>query len=313
MGLVFFQWILVFGLAPLIGGIVKKLKALFQSRRGPSIFQPYFDLIKRFRKDAVVSEHASWLFQATPYIVFGAVATAALLTPTYTALLPFGFAGDIIVLVYLFALARFFTALAGLEAGSAFGGMGSSREMVISALAEPSMMLAIFSVALSAGSISLGPAVEKLAKSGIDLVNPSHILAFGALFVVVLAETGRIPVDNPDTHLELTMIHEGMILEYSGRGLALMEWSASAKQLIFFSLLGNLLMPIGIAVQGWDGFSTLFLSLSIFLVKVLVLAVIVAVVESSLAKLRFFRVPELLGASFVLSLAALVTFFIVGG
>jgi formate hydrogenlyase subunit 4 len=311
IGAILFQWGLVFGLAPLVSGIIKKAKAFFQSRRGPSVFQPYYDLIKRFRKDSVVSEHASWLFRATPYIVFAAVATAALLTPTYTTFLPLGFAGDIIALVYLFALARFFTALAGLEAGSAFGGMGSSREMVVSALAEPSMMLAVFSVALTAGSISLGPAVEGLAKSGIDLINPAHVLAFGALFVVALAETGRIPVDNPATHLELTMIHEGMILEYSGRGLALIEWASSAKQLIFFSLLGNLFIPVGMGMR--DGFSALFLSLFLFSLKVFVLAFAIAVIESSLAKLRFFRVPELLGASFVLSLAALVTFYIVGG
>jgi len=311
IGSVLLQWGLVFGLSPLISGTIKKLEAFFQSRRGASVFQPYYDLIKRFRKDAVISEHASWLFRATPYIVFAAVAAAALLVPTWTSLLPLGFAGDIIALVYLFALARFFTALAGLEAGSAFGGMGSSREMVVSALAEPSMMLAVFSVALTAGSISLGPAVEGLAKSGIDLINPAHILAFGALFVVALAENGRIPVDNPATHLELTMIHEGMILEYSGRGLALIEWASSAKQLVFFSLLGNLFIPMGMEMR--DGFSTLLLSLSIFFLKVLVLAVAIAVIESSLAKLRFFRVPELLGASFVLSLAALVTFYIMGG
>ena len=298
-------------MAPLISGVIKKMKAVFQSRRGPPVMQPYYDLIKRFRKDAVVSEHASWLFRATPYLVFGSVAMAGLLAPIYTPLLPLGFAGDIIAVVYLFALARFFTALAGLEAGSAFGGMGSSREMVISALAEPSMMMAIFSVALTAGSVSLGPAVEGLARSGIDLMNPSHILAFGALFIVAIAETGRIPVDNPATHLELTMIHEGMILEYSGRGLALMEWASAAKQFIFLSLLVNLFVPAGMAMG--EDFRAYPLSLLIFLTKILVLAVVIASIESSLAKLRFFRVPELLGASFVLSLAALVTFYIVGG
>ncbi|HET6371015.1 MAG TPA: NADH-quinone oxidoreductase subunit H, partial [Nitrospiria bacterium] len=192
-----------------------------------------------------------------------------------------------------------------------FGGMGSSREMVVSALAEPSMMLAVFSVALTARSITLGPAVEGLAKSGLDLLNPAHLLAFGALFVVALAEYGRIPVDNPDTHLELTMIHEGMILEYSGRGLALIEWAASAKQMIFLALLANLFIPMGTSMHG--NISVLLLSLSIFLMKVLLLAAAIAVIESSIAKLRFFRVPELLGASFVLSLAALVTFYIVGG
>ncbi|HET6371277.1 MAG TPA: NADH-quinone oxidoreductase subunit H, partial [Nitrospiria bacterium] len=302
IGSVLFQSVLLFGLAPLVGGVIKKMKARFQSRRGPSVLQPYRDLIKRFRKHSVVSEHASWIFRATPYIVFGSVAAAASLVPTYTSRLPLGFAGDVIALVYLFALARFFTALAGLEAGSAFGGMGSSREMVVSALAEPSMMLAVFSVALTARSISLGPAVEGLAKSGLDLLNPAHLLAFGALFVVALAENGRIPVDNPDTHLELTMIHEGMILEYSGRGLALIEWASTAKQMIFLSLLGNLFIPMGMTMR--DGIPLLLLALSIFFLKMLLLAAAIAVIESSLAKLRFFRVPELLGASFVLSLAA---------
>jgi formate hydrogenlyase subunit 4 len=259
----------------------------------------------------VISKHTSWIFRFTPFIVFSSMATASLLVPVFSTTLPLGFSGDIIALVYLFALARFFTALSGLEAGSAFGGMGSSREMVISALAEPAMMLAIFSVALSSGTISLGPAMETLANMGTDLVNPAHVLAFGALFIVAIAETGRIPVDNPDTHLELTMIHEGMLLEFSGRGLALMEWAAQAKQFLFIVLLGNLFIPIGLAPQ-YD-FSEIGVPIVFFLAKIFFLALIISVVESSLAKLRFFRVPELLGASFILSLLALLTFYIVKG
>jgi formate hydrogenlyase subunit 4 len=303
------QWIVVFGLAPLLAGVIKQIKARLQSRLGPPLLQPYYDLAKRLRKDAVISEHASWIFRATPFIVFAAVAAAAVLVPVVTTALPLGFLGDIIALVYLFALARFFTALAGLEAGSAFGGMASSREMVVSSLAEPTMMLAVFSVALTSGSISLGPAIAHLAASGTGAITPTHVLAFGALFVVFLAETGRIPIDNPDTHLELTMIHEGMLLEFSGRGLALMEWAAQAKQFLYLALLVNFFLPAGIAAGlGWLDLAVAGATLA---VKLGLLAVLVAVVESSVAKLRFFRVPELLGTSFVLALAALVTFYIV--
>lgn len=305
------QAVLVLALAPLINGIIKKIKAWFQCRRGFSIWQPYFDLLKLFRKDAVVSEHTSWVFKATPYITFTAMATITFLLPVVTTQVPLNFVGDIILIVYLLALARFFMALAGLDAGSAFGGMGSSREMAISSIAEPAMMLAIFTVVLTYGSTNLSYIVQSAYSETAILLSPGHFLALVAFFIVALTETGRIPIDNPDTHLELTMIHEGMILEYSGKYLALMNWAASIKQLVIFTLLANIFLPWGITAN--PSLTTFGLAFLIYLLKILVLALAVSFIESSFAKMRLFRVPELLGASFILSLLALISVYVVRG
>lgn len=305
------QAVLVLALAPLINGIIKKIKARFQCRRGFSIWQPYFDLLKLFRKDAVISEHTSWVFRAAPYITFTAMAAITFLLPVVTTQVPLNFVGDIILIVYLFALARFFMALAGLDAGSAFGGMGSSREMAISSIAEPAMMLAIFTVAITYGSTNLSYIVQSASRETAILLNPGHFLALVAFFIVALTETGRIPVDNPDTHLELTMIHEGMILEYSGKYLALMNWAASIKQMVIFTLLANIFLPWGIT--GAPGLVTFGSAFLIYFLKILVLALAVSLIESSFAKMRLFRVPELLGASFILSLLALISVYVVRG
>ncbi|OGF55773.1 MAG: formate hydrogenlyase, partial [Candidatus Fraserbacteria bacterium RBG_16_55_9] len=216
---------------------------------------------------------------------------------------------DAIAIIYMLALARFFTALAGLDTASAFGGLGSSREMSLAAIVEPAMMLAIFTVAVTAGSTSLGAITERTGAW--DPLAPSHIFAFISLFIVALAETGRIPVDNPATHLELTMVHEAMILEYSGRHLALMEWSSSMKLLLFLTLLANVFFPWGIATE--LSYANIVLGLGVYLLKVFILATAVALVECTTAKLRLFRVPDLLAASFVLSLIALVLYFLLGG
>ena len=273
------------------------------------MWQPYLELRKLFAKEVVVSSNASWLFRAAPFVVFASTVAVALLVPVLAVPLPFDSVGDLLVVVYLLLLGTFFLALAGLDPGSAFGGMGSSREMTVAALSEPTVALAIFALALGAGSTNLGQIVARTMADPAAAVSPGYLLAFGALFVVTLAENGRLPVDNPATHLELTMIHEAMILEYSGRYLALIEWSAWLKVLLFFSLLGNLFVPWGVAtVLTW---AALGWALATLLAKLVVLAVSLAVFETRVAKLRLFRVPELLAVSFVLAVLAITVSFLV--
>ncbi len=306
------QIFIIIAFAPLLSGIIKKVKSFFQIRKGQGILQPYHDILKLIKKDSVVSENASWIFHAAPIISFAAVLAAGLLIPVYITQPPFGFAGDLIAVIYLFALARFFTALASLDAGSSFGGMGGSREMFIAALVEPALMLSIFAVALNVGSTNLGFISRTVSGMGIDAMSPYQILAFVALFIIAIAETGRIPVDNPATHLELTMIHEAMILEYSGKQLAIVELGAMMKQLLIFSLLANIFFPWGIAPEG-AGISALVLALLVYLIKILVIGISMAAVETSTAKWRLFRLPELLSISLMLSFLAIVSFIIVKG
>ncbi|OGC05004.1 hypothetical protein A2276_03525 [candidate division WOR-1 bacterium RIFOXYA12_FULL_43_27] len=250
--------------SPLLSGIITKIKNNLRFRKGPGIFQPYFNLIKFFSKEEVVSEHASWIFRIAPPVVFAAAFSALFL-------LPFGFTGDLIAILFLLSLGRFFLALGGLDPASAFGGMGSSREMFISSLTEPVAMLAVFAIYLDA----------------------SNIMAVAALFLVALAETSRIPVDNQETHLELTMVHEAMFLEYSGRSLSLIEIAAYIKQLIFFLIIALLIFP------GFNGF--LFLA-----AKLLFLCVLVAVTEVSLAKMRLFRVTDFVSFAGLLAVAGII-------
>ena len=242
------QVVVLLVVSPVIVGLIRKVKARLQCRRGASLFQPYADLAKLFNKEPVISTTTSWIFTATPYIVFSATLTAGLLVPLFASQVPLNFAGNIIALVYLFAIGTFFLMLAGLDAGSAFGGMGSSREAIVASLTEPAAILAIFAIALTAGSTNLSTIVHKTALlDGIVTAPSPHLMAFAALFIVTLAETGRVPVDNPATHLELTMIHEAMVLEYSGRHLALIEWAAGIKLTVFLTLLANVFAPWGIA------------------------------------------------------------------
>jgi formate hydrogenlyase subunit 4 len=304
----FFQVLLALLIAPGLVGFVRWLKARLQNRRGAPIWLPYFELKKLFGKEVVVSNNASWLFRVTPYIVFGSTLAVTFLIPWLAAPLPFNNVGDLMVVVYLLLLGTFFLALAGLDPGTAFGGMGSSREMTVAALAEPTIALSIFGLALGAGSTNLGNIViATLANRGIAL-NPGHILAFAALFIVSLAETGRLPVDNPSTHLELTMIHEAMILEYSGRYLALIEWASWLKLTIFFTLLANLFIPWGIATAFTP--AALAIALLTLILKFAILGATIAIIETRIAKLRLFRVPELLGMSFVLALLAVTSSFL---
>ncbi len=309
---IIFQMLIIIALAPLLSGMMKKIKAFFQIRKGPGIFQPYYDLIKLFRKDSVISGNVSWIFHAAPVISFAAVLTAGILIPFYITQLPLGFAGDLIAVIYLFALARFFTALASLDAGSSFGGMGGSREMFIASLVEPALMLSIFAVALNVGSTNLGFISQTVSALGINAISPYQILAFVALFIIAIAETGRIPVDNPATHLELTMIHEAMILEYSGKQLAVVELGAMIKQLLVFSLLANIFFPWGIASSG-EGAAAIILALLVYVIKIAIIGVAMVAVETSTAKWRLFRLPELMSISLMLSFLALVAFIIVKG
>jgi formate hydrogenlyase subunit 4 len=301
------QGVLVMLLAPLVSGFIKNRKARLQMRRGPGVLQPFYDLTKLLRKGMVISEHASWIFHATPYVLFLTTLIVGLLVPLVSAQVPLSFLGGVLAVIYLLALGRFFLALAGLDTGSAFGGMGSSREMTLSAIAEPAMMLSIFTVAITAGSTSLSEMTRVATSQEWRFLSPSQILAFVAMFIVLIAETGRIPVDNPATHLELTMIHEAMILEYSGPYLALVEWAASIKQLVLMTLLINVFFPFGLSAD-WTA-TSVAISLLLFLVKLLALSVAVVLVETTNAKLRLFRVPDLLSIAFVLAALALVSMF----
>jgi formate hydrogenlyase subunit 4 len=290
--------------APLLAGWIKRIKCHMQNRAAPPLWQPYRDLAKLLRKDLVLAENASWLFRATPYVVFGATLLAAAVVPLVAVDLPTGAIADVIVLVGFFALARFFTALAGLDIGTAFGGMGASREMTIAALAEPAMLMAIFTLAMTAGSTNLSSAIHYVLEAGIVL-RPSFLFALLALAMVAVAETGRIPVDNPATHLELTMIHEAMILEYSGRHLALIEWASQVKLMIYAVLIANIFWPWGIARDFTP--EALGLGAIAIAAKLMGLSVILVVWETVLAKLRIFRVPPFLGFAFLLALLGMLT------
>jgi len=302
------QTCLALVLAPGVVGLIRWLKARLQNRRGAPVRQPYLELRKLFGKEVVVSSNASWLFRAAPFIIFASAAATTALVPVLTAPVALDWMGDLVVLVYLLLLGTFFLALAGLDPGSPFGGMGASREVTVAALAEPTVALAVFALALSAGSTNLGQIVVATLADPARTVSPGHALAFAALFIVTWAETGRLPVDNPATHLELTMIHEAMVLEYSGRYLALIEWAAAVKLLVFFALLGNLFMPWGVARELTP--EGLLVAASSFLLKLIALAATIAVLETRIAKLRLFRVPELLSVSFVLALLAVSSSFL---
>ncbi len=308
VGLSLLQLGLLLALAPGLNGLIKRMKAVLQGRKGPPLLQPYFDLVKLLRKDAVVSEHATPIFRWAPAVYAGCFATAALLVPVLWSGAPLAGWGDGIALVGLFALARFALALAGLDTGSSFGGMGSSREVAVAALAEPALLLVLFAVAWRTGSTDLSSASDYLVAQGVAAVAPSQLLALAALVIVVIAETGRVPADNPDTHLELTMIHEGMLIEYSGRPLGILVWASLLKQIVLFSLVAALFFPFGIAATP----SEIPVALAAFLLKLVGLAFVMSLVESSSAKLRILRVPELLGAASALAMLALVAEVVVG-
>ena len=294
-------------LSPLLKGAIKKAKAILQTRQGPPLLQGYYDLAKLLRKEPVRSQTASWVYVAGPRVYFAAAVTASTLVPVLVAAAPLEAAGGILLLVGTLALGRFALAAAALDTGSPFGGMGSSREMTIAALAEPALMLGLFASALAAGSLNLGALVRNVLAQG-PAFHPSDLLAFAGLFIIVIAETGRIPVDNPATHLELTMIHEAMVLEYAGPDLALVEWASAVKELLYLTLLADLFLPVAIATTVAPG--PILIAFGAWCAKVLVLGVGVTLVESTNAKLRLFRVPELVAASLGFGFMALAIRFL---
>jgi formate hydrogenlyase subunit 4 len=293
--------------APAFTGWVRTLKCRMQGRTYAGIFQPYRNIAKLFAKEVILAENASWIFRATPYIVFGVTVMIGGIIPFISIDLPFAATADVIALVMLFAIIRFFTALAGMDIGTAFGGMGSSREMTISSLAEPAMLMAVFTVSLAANSTSLTQMV-KIMGQGAFVLRPSLAFALLAFIMVHLTETGRVPVDNPATHLELTMIHEAMILEYSGRHLALIEWAGMMKLFIFSTLGIAVFCPWGIAASG--DLVAIFIALALLAAKLAVLAVALVLIETGLAKMRLFRLPEFLGSAFLLATLGMLSFFI---
>ena len=310
--LVAVQTMIMLAVAPFLVGLIRKVKARLQLRRGAGVFQPYADLAKLFRKQPIISTTTSWIFTVTPYILFASTLLAGLLVPMFTSRVPLSFAGNIIALVYLFALGTFFLILAGLDAGSAFGGMGSSREAVVASLTEPAMIMSIFAIALTAGSTNLSTIVHKTALLDGIVLDPSpHLMALAALMIVALAETGRVPVDNPATHLELTMIHEAMVLEYSGRYLALVEWAAALKLLVFLTLIANVFAPWGIATSLEP--VAVAVGVAAYLAKVSGLALVIGIIESMFANLRLFRLPDFLGLAFILALLGVIFFYVLRG
>jgi formate hydrogenlyase subunit 4 len=283
------QMFLLLVLAPLLLGGMRLLRARLLRRRGPSPFQVHRDLLRLLRKEVVVADSASWLFRAAPYLIFAATWVAAALVPTFATGLIFHWAVDLIAIVALLGSARFFLALAGLDVGTSFGGIGSSREMMIASLAEPAMLMMAFTVALFAGSTQLSTIADFVLDHDPG-VRVSLGLALVALIMVALAENGRIPIDNPTTHLELTMVHEAMILEYSGRNLALIEWAAALKLTMYLSLIACIFFPFGMAQGAGAGLPALAQGLSVYLAKLVVLAFCLTVFEVTIAKMRVFRV-----------------------
>jgi len=304
------QMLLVLLLAPLFTGFVRKAKARLLRRRGPPLAQPYLDLARLMHKEVVLAESASWLFRVIPYLVFAATWVAASLIPTFRTGLLFSWSADLIAIAALIGSGRFFLALAGLDVGTSFGGIGSSREVMIASLAEPAMIMIVFTLALIAGSTQLSTIAAFMASSAVGL-RVSLALALVALIMVAIAENGRIPIDNPATHLELTMVHEAMVLEYSGRHLALVELSSSLKLLLYVSLIACLFAPWGIesAEAAWPA---LALGAAAYISKLVVGGFLLALFETSIAKMRVFRVPEFLGAALMLGLLATLLRFVSG-
>ncbi len=302
------QMLLVLLLAPLLTGFVRKVKARLLRRRGPPLLQVYRDLLRLMRKEAVLAENASWLFRVAPYVIFATTWVAAALAPTFATGLIFSWAADLIVLAALLGSARFFLTLAGMDVGTSFGGIGSSREAMIATLAEPAMIMIVFSLALLAGSTRLSVLAEFMLSPAAGL-RVSLGLALIALVMVAIAENGRIPIDNPATHLELTMVHEAMILEYSGRHLALIELSASLKLLLYISLIACVFAPWGLVPSQSHILAQVGGGIT-YLGKLAVGGALLALFETTIAKMRVFRAPDFLGAALMLSLLAALLLFV---
>jgi formate hydrogenlyase subunit 4 len=305
------QMMLVLALAPLLAGFVRKLKAHLVRRQGPPILQPYRDLLRLLRKEVVLAHSASWVFRVAPYLIFATTWVAAALVPTFATGLIFSTAADMIAIVALLGSARFMLALAGLDVGTSFGGIGSSREMMIASLAEPAMLMVVFTLSLLAGSTQLSSIAASLQSPDVGL-RVSLALALVGLIMVAIAENARVPVDNPATHLELTMVHEAMVLEYSGRHLALIEAATFLKLLLYVSVIGCVFFPWGIAVSG-QGFAAYLVGVALYVVKLAGAGFLLAVFETAIAKMRVFRVPDFLGAALMLGFLAALLLFVSKG
>ncbi len=305
------QMTLILVLSPLLTGLVRKVKARLQRRRGPSVLQPYRDLRRLLGKEAVIADNASWLFRVAPYFVFAATWVAAALVPTFAANLMFSWSGDLIAITALLGSARFAMALAGMDIGTSFGGIGSSREMMIASLAEPAMLMIVFTVALIAGSTQLSTIAETMLNGHVGL-RVSLALALIALIIVAMAENGRVPVDNPATHLELTMVHEAMVLEYSGRHLAMIELAAALKLTLYIAMIACVFAPLGMA-SGPGEIGADAIGAMAWLGKMAAGGVLLGVAETSVAKMRVFRVPNFLGAALMLGLLGVLLLFVSRG
>ena len=302
------QMLLILALAPLFTGFVRKVKARLLRRQGPTLAQPYRDLLRLLRKEAVLAENASWLFRVAPYLIFATTWVAAALVPTFATGLLFNWSADLIAIVALLGSARFLLALAGLDVGTSFGGIGSSREVMIASLAEPAMLMIVFTLALLAGSTQLSTVAQFMQSPDIG-VQVSLAMALVALVVVALAENARVPVDNPATHLELTMVHEAMVLEYSGRHLAVIEAAAALKLVLYMSLIACVFAPWGMAAAG-GSVAAFAAGIGLYVVKLAAGGFLLALFETAIAKMRVFRVPEFLGVALMLALLATLLLFV---
>ncbi len=301
------QMLLVLALAPLLLGFTRWVKARMLRRRGPPLIQPYLDLFKLIQKEVVVADNASWLFRAAPYMIFSATWVAAALVPTFATGLTFSWVGDLIAIIALAGAARFFLALAGMDIGTGFGGIGSSREMLFASLAEPAMIMIVFTVALVAGSTQLSYIAEFMQNHA--TLRVSLGMALIALIIVGVAENARVPVDNPATHLELTMVHEAMVLEYSGRHLAMIELAAAVKLLLYISLIACMFVPWGLAPAG-SGPTAYLTGVASYVGKLAAGGFLLVLFETSIAKMRVFRVPQFLGAALMLGLLGTLLLFV---
>lgn len=301
-----FQIIITFLIAPLFTGIIRKMKAKVQHRIGASIIQPYYDLIKLFKKDLVVSSTASWIYNLAPYVYLISSVLAMSCLPVIHGLTGFTFYTDLLILVYLFVAGRIFLALAGLDTGSTFGGMGSSRELLVSALVEPALFIVVITVSAREGiaSTNVASIYDYMSAHVGTALTPMNILLFASMLLILIAESSRIPVDDPSTHLELTMVHEAMVLEYSGRHLALIEMGSYIKQLVFMTFMSNILIPVGFDIKN------IFLSLTVYFLKVLIIAILVGFVELNTVKLRLYSIPNFAVIALIISILGFLTGFI---
>lgn len=293
-------------IAPFFTGVIRKMKAKVQHRVGASVFQPYYDLMKLFKKDLVVSNTASWIYNIAPYAYCISSVAAISCLPVVHGLTGFSFYTDLLVIVYLFVAGRIFMALAGLDTGSTFGGMGSSRELLVSALIEPALFIVIITVGARAeiASTNVAAIYESVAGNTETAFTPMNILLSASMLLILIAECSRIPVDDPSTHLELTMVHEAMVLEYSGRHLALIEIGSYIKQLVFMTFIANILIPVGFNVEN------IFLGLGIYLIKVLIITILVGIVELNTVKFRLYSIPNFAVIALIVSILGFLTGFI---